>query len=134
MLSNLEKERQAHAGGRARVRQHWENMDVVPLHDAYRRFRELPGEGKACPDCPCCGQSVRACNRRWEGVLKINTDAIKHYYEFGEREVVGFGCAMDVLLETSFAKHHTELTLYWAHVVNIFALMKGSEVAKYVAM
>uniref|UniRef100_A0A0G4HUT6 Uncharacterized protein n=1 Tax=Chromera velia CCMP2878 TaxID=1169474 RepID=A0A0G4HUT6_9ALVE len=47
---------------------------------------------------------------------------------------VGFGCAMDVLLETSRAKHHTELTVYWAHVLNIFALMKGPEVAKYVAM
>uniref|UniRef100_A0A0G4I4Z5 Uncharacterized protein n=1 Tax=Chromera velia CCMP2878 TaxID=1169474 RepID=A0A0G4I4Z5_9ALVE len=46
----------------------------------------------------------------------------------------GFGCAMDVLLETSRAKHHTELTVYWAHVVGIFALMKGPEVAKYVAM
>uniref|UniRef100_A0A0G4FL13 Uncharacterized protein n=1 Tax=Chromera velia CCMP2878 TaxID=1169474 RepID=A0A0G4FL13_9ALVE len=119
-------------------------MDVRSSNLAYVKFRELPGERGRCPDCRCCGQLLRACNHRWEGVLKVKTDAITHYYDFawtGYRKIegvksmeVGFGCAMDALLETSGAKHHTELTLYWAHVLNIFALMKGPEVAKYVAM
>uniref|UniRef100_A0A0G4HEM4 Uncharacterized protein n=1 Tax=Chromera velia CCMP2878 TaxID=1169474 RepID=A0A0G4HEM4_9ALVE len=131
MLSTLEKEKQAHAEGRARVRDYWENMSGYRAH---QEFRKLPGEGEECPDCRCYGQSVRACNRRWEGVLKMERGTINHYYGFGWVGMVGFGCAMDVLLETSRAKHHTDLTLYWAHVVNIFALMKGPEVARYVAM
>uniref|UniRef100_A0A0G4I585 Uncharacterized protein n=1 Tax=Chromera velia CCMP2878 TaxID=1169474 RepID=A0A0G4I585_9ALVE len=135
MLSNREKERKTHAAGRAQVREWWEKMDAFDLHCAHDLFLELPGEGEACPDCRCCGQSVRACNRRWAGMLKVETDAIKHYYGFKyEGMEVGFGCAMDLLLETSRAKHHTDLSILWANAVDIFALMKGPEVAKYVAM
>uniref|UniRef100_A0A0G4F0I9 Uncharacterized protein n=1 Tax=Chromera velia CCMP2878 TaxID=1169474 RepID=A0A0G4F0I9_9ALVE len=128
MLSTLQKERQTHAEGRARVREYWENLHVNDFRCAYKIFRELPGEGEECPDCRCCSQSVRAYSHRWEGVLKMNTDAIKHNFEFERGKVVRFEYAIDVLLETSRVKHHTELTLYWAHVVNIFALIK------YVAM
>uniref|UniRef100_A0A0G4HT64 Uncharacterized protein n=1 Tax=Chromera velia CCMP2878 TaxID=1169474 RepID=A0A0G4HT64_9ALVE len=140
MLSTLEKERKTRAEGRARVRVYWENMSEVSLHLAYEEFHKLPEEGEACPDLRCCGPSVPACNRRWEG-MKIESETFDHYYDFSwdgvhgmELIEMGFGCAMDVLLKTSCAKHHTELTLYWAHVLNIFALMKGPEAAKYVAM
>uniref|UniRef100_A0A0G4HRK9 Uncharacterized protein n=1 Tax=Chromera velia CCMP2878 TaxID=1169474 RepID=A0A0G4HRK9_9ALVE len=41
---------------------------------------------------------------------------------------------MEVLMETSYAKYHTDLVLFWAHILKIFRLLKASEVAKFVAM
>uniref|UniRef100_A0A0K6S7B6 Uncharacterized protein n=1 Tax=Chromera velia CCMP2878 TaxID=1169474 RepID=A0A0K6S7B6_9ALVE len=133
----LELWRQKHAKGLSDVGNHLDTLGELNMRFLSDNFKELPSKNEGeYPNCLCCGDSLQACACSWEELLGAKPGSIARYLSLQGNPgmSVGLGCAMEALLESSSAKYHSALSIYWAHIVRVFALLKAREVTKFVAL